>query len=76
MNKIASNQINTAKLLLSKWTAVMPLNKEKHFLVKELIKDEQDVILSCTLEAVLTNNTYDIDWKALKDKSCWIQGWL
>ncbi|PAM39480.1 hypothetical protein CEJ63_25450, partial [Acinetobacter baumannii] len=27
------NRVNPAKLLLSKWTAASPRNKEKHFLV-------------------------------------------
>ena len=30
------NRINPAKLLHSKWTAVEPKNKEKHFLVVEV----------------------------------------
>jgi tryptophan-rich hypothetical protein len=35
-------QINPAKLLLSKWTAVKPVNKEKHFLVTKLIEPENE----------------------------------
>jgi tryptophan-rich hypothetical protein len=70
------NQINPAKLLLSKWTAVMPKDKEKHFLVTGVNKDEAGEIVSCTLEAVLTHKEYDSDWRELKDKSRWLAGWL
>jgi tryptophan-rich hypothetical protein len=70
------NRINPAKLLLSKWTAVVPMNKEKHFLVTRVDKDEQDIIISCSLEAVMTRNEYSINWQELKDKSRWLAGWL
>ncbi|MEQ1559388.1 MAG: TIGR02450 family Trp-rich protein [Methyloglobulus sp.] len=76
MSNFSGNQINPAKLLLSKWTAVVPRNKEKHFLVSAVNKDEEGVVLSCTLEAVLTGNIYEIDWKTLKDNTCWSAGWL
>jgi tryptophan-rich hypothetical protein len=33
-------RLNQNKLLLSKWTAATPKNKEKHFLVTQLIKPE------------------------------------
>lgn len=32
------NQINPSKLLNSKWTAVKPINREKHFLVADATK--------------------------------------
>lgn len=70
------NQINPAKLLLSKWTAVSPLNREKHFLVTKLLRDELETITACVLEAVLTQRAEVIDWQLLKDDSRWRQGWL
>jgi tryptophan-rich hypothetical protein len=79
MNKSAKseiNQINPAKLLLSKWTAVVPMNKEKHFLVTQVDKDEQDSVISCSLEAVMTRKEYSINWHELKDKKHWLAGWL
>ena len=39
------NRINPAKLLLSKWTAARPRNKEKHFLVTELFRDDEGTVL-------------------------------
>lgn len=70
------NQINPAKLLLSKWTAVSPLNREKHFLVTKLLRDELETITACVLEAALTQRAEVIDWQLLKDDSRWRQGWL
>ena len=40
------NRLNPEKLALSKWTAVLPIGKRKHFLVSELIRDERDVVAS------------------------------
>jgi len=69
------NQINPAKLRNSKWTAVTLLNREKHFLVTDVEYDEDGSVMSCTLEAVLSNNEYAIDWTELKDVSKWLYGW-
>jgi tryptophan-rich hypothetical protein len=76
MKKSANNQINPAKLLLSKWTAAIPKNKEKHFLVTDVIQDELGLIRTCVVEAVLTNNKQEMPWQDLKDNTCWLAGWL
>jgi len=69
------NQINPAKLRNSKWTAVTPLKREKHFLVSDVEYDEENVVIACMLEAVLSKNTYSIDWAELKNEQKWLQGW-
>lgn len=69
------NQINPDKLLLSKWTAVEPQNKEKHFLVTRVIKDEQLSVVACILEAVFSGREYEHDWRVLKDAGSWLMGW-
>lgn len=69
------HKINPAKLRNSKWTAVTPFNREKHFLVTEVEYDEEGAVLSCVLEAVLSRNEYPIDWQELKDADNWLQGW-
>jgi len=69
------NTINPKKLLHSKWTAVNPVNKEKHFLVSELELDEEGEVIHCLIEAVISNRSEQIDWKALKDNATWLQGW-
>ena len=69
------NQINPAKLHNSKWTAVTPFNREKHFMVTEMEFEEDGTVMSCKLEAVLSNNEYFIDWTELKNREKWVQGW-
>jgi tryptophan-rich hypothetical protein len=50
------NKINPKKLLNSKWTAVTPMNKEKHFLVTGLEFDEDDGVVDCVIEAVMNRS--------------------
>jgi tryptophan-rich hypothetical protein len=69
------NHINPAKLLLSKWSAVNPVRKERHFIVTRLIRDEKGTITACELEAVINNNLYQLDWHELKDSRLWLAGW-
>jgi len=72
---LAKRPLNAEKLLLSKWTAVTPRNKEKHFLVTQLLRDEAGQVVGCLLEAVLSKNEYPLDWRILKDTGQWLQGW-
>jgi tryptophan-rich hypothetical protein len=69
------NPINPKKLLNSKWTAVAPVNKEKHFLVTELEFDEDGEVIHCLIEAVMSKRSRPIDWSDLKNSSNWLQGW-
>ena len=69
------HQINPKKLLHSKWTAVKPQHKEKHFMVTELEFDEEGTVIYCLLEAVLTKRAAVIDWQQLKNSADWQQGW-
>ncbi len=69
------NRINPSKLLLSKWTAAQPQNREKHFLVTELFLDEEGTVLDVELQAVLTKRSERLDWQTLKNSDTWILGW-
>ncbi|WP_179952040.1 TIGR02450 family Trp-rich protein [Marinicella rhabdoformis] len=69
------NQINPKKLLHSKWTAVKPVNKEKHFIVTKLKLDEVGLVLYCEIEAVITKRAAEIDWKILQNQQHWLSGW-
>ncbi|MGK0499227.1 MAG: tryptophan-rich hypothetical protein [Oceanicoccus sp.] len=69
------NKINPKKLPNSKWTAVSPTNKEKHFMVTEVDFDEEGEIISCSIEAVMSKRLIPIDWQDLKDESSWLHGW-
>lgn len=68
-------RINPNKLLLSKWTAARPQNREKHFLVSELFCDEAGRVLQVELQAVLTRRSEQIDWRQLQDDEVWLSGW-
>jgi tryptophan-rich hypothetical protein len=74
-DKTSKRHINPEKLPLSKWTAVTPRNKEKHFLVTQLVRTEEGLITACVIEAVLSKNAYQLDWQALQDTTHWLQGW-
>jgi tryptophan-rich hypothetical protein len=62
-------------LLLSKWTAAHPQNREKHFLVTELFRDEEGTVLEVELQAVLTKRAERLDWQTLQNHAEWLQGW-
>ena len=66
------------KLLLTKWTAVIPIAKQKHFLVSRVIQPEQptDPIEDVELEAVFSKATQIIAWRELQNDSVWRQGWV
>ena len=68
------NRINPRKLLGSKWTAVTPQNKEKHFLVNRVIKEEETIV-ACVLEAVYSKRETTLPWQALEDSNTWLFGW-
>ena len=70
--------INPKKLLLSKWTAVEVIAKQKHFLVSKLIQ-ENDLtlpIVEVEIEAVYSGQKQVIPWRELQDKNKWLQGWV
>ncbi|NWA82804.1 MULTISPECIES: TIGR02450 family Trp-rich protein [unclassified Pseudomonas] len=69
------NRINPAKLLLSKWTAAAPRNKEKHFLVTELFRDEEGTVLEIELQAVMTRRAERLAWQTLQNAEAWKIGW-
>ena len=69
------NKINPKKLLNSKWTAVTPVKKEKHFIVSEVEFDEENLVVSCNIEALISKRSMPINWRDLKDDSNWLQGW-
>ncbi|MDN3637353.1 TIGR02450 family Trp-rich protein [Simiduia curdlanivorans] len=69
------NNIKPKKLLNSKWTAVTPKNREKHFLVTEVEFDQEGTVTSCILEAVLSKRSSSIDWHDLTNNTRWLHGW-
>jgi tryptophan-rich hypothetical protein len=72
------NPVNLKELLLSKWTAVKPVAKQKHFLVSKVIQPElpTDSIERVEIEAVVSKAIQVITWRDLQDDSVWRQGWV
>lgn len=73
--RLSVNQINPSKLLHSKWTAVKPTNKEKHFIVTNVDYDHDGNVIYCLIEAVLSGRSEAIDWKVLQSPEHWLHGW-
>ena len=72
------NPITPKKLLLSKWTAVKPLAKQKHFLVSRVIQSalETDPVEWVEIESVFSKATQVIKWRELENEEVWRQGWV
>ncbi len=72
------NLLNPKKLLLTKWTAVKPVAKQKHFLISRVIEPEQltDPIERIEIEAVFSKTVQEIAWRDLQDDRVWRQGWV
>ena len=65
-------------LLLSKWTATQVVDKEKHFLVSQLMQPDQLElpVIEVEIEAVHSCHKRIIFWRELQDTSKWKQGWV
>jgi tryptophan-rich hypothetical protein len=72
------NHVHPKKLLLSKWTAVRPTHKEKHFWVVNVIEPEQpgDPVVEIELQAAMTGRVIRLAWRSLKDQQHWLRGWV
>ncbi len=72
------NNVNPKKLLLSKWTAVAPVDKEKHFVVTAVVEPEaaEAPVEQVELEAVHSRRVQRIGWRELRDTAEWRQGWV
>jgi tryptophan-rich hypothetical protein len=72
------NLLSPKKLLLTKWTAVKPRNREKHFVVIRVIEPEPPTmrVEQIELEAVHSKQVYLLHWRELTDASLWRQGWV
>ena len=72
------NPLNPKKLLLTKWTAVTPIAKQKHFLVSRVIQPEveTDPVELVEIESVFSKATQIIKWRELQNDEVWRQGWV
>ena len=72
------NPLHPKKLLMTKWTAVKPVAKNKHFIVTKVIEPEppETKIQWVEIEAVYSGSAQMIDWHELRDTTLWRQGWV
>jgi tryptophan-rich hypothetical protein len=72
------NRLHPKKLLLTKWTAVAPQNKDKHFLITQVVQPEapDEAIEWVEIEAVFSRTVQRVAWRELKDPERWRQGWV
>lgn len=77
MPPTAKNRLSPKKLLHSKWTAVAPRRREKHFLVTRVLEPEVEggAIEFVELEAVHSRRVQRLHWRELEDAATWRQGW-
>ena len=73
-----TNALSPKKLLHTKWTAVAPRNKEKHFLVTKVIEPVPpgSPVVSVEIEAVHSKRARIIGWRELTDAAQWRRGWV
>ena len=72
-----ARRLSPKKLLLSKWTATVPKNKEKHFIVNQVIAPEAPAttVKLIEIEAVYSRLSMVLPWRELLDEERWLQGW-
>jgi tryptophan-rich hypothetical protein len=75
--KQQTTRLHPKKLVMSKWTATKPHNKEKHFIVIKVIEPKQPELQFETveLEAVYSRRSFIMSWRELIDSNQWLQGW-
>ena len=78
MNLPARNPLSANKLLNSQWTAAVPVNKEKHFMVTKANEPATPgtPVTQVELQAVHSQRIETLPWRALQDATVWRQGWV
>ena len=76
--EVTMTSLHPKKLLMTKWTAVKPVAKQKHFLVTKVIEPETEIepVEWIEIEAVYSKKARRIQWQELQDESVWLQGWV
>ena len=72
------NPLHPKKLLLSKWTAVTPVARDKHFVVVKVVEPELPgaPVQWVELEALFSKRVTRLAWRELRDAAVWRQGWV
>ena len=70
------NPVNRKKIVGSKWTATRPVDRQKHFIVIDWVRDEDGTPTELIeIEAVLTRDVSVLHWRELGDPAIWRIGW-
>ena len=70
------NPVNHKKLPGSKWTARRPVERQRHFIVLDWVRDEDGMPTDMIeIEAVLTGDVRTLHWRELVDPETWRIGW-
>jgi tryptophan-rich hypothetical protein len=70
------NPVNRKKIVGSKWTATRPVDRQKHFIVIDWVRDEDgNPTELIEIEAVLTRIVSVLHWRELGDPATWRIGW-
>ena len=70
------NPVNRKKIVGSKWTATRPVDRQKHFIVIDWVRDEDGTPTELIeVEAVLTRKVCVLHWRELGDPAIWRIGW-
>jgi tryptophan-rich hypothetical protein len=72
------NALHPKKLLLTKWTAVTPVARDKHFVVVKVLEPELPgaPVEWVELEALFSKRVQRLAWRELRDVAVWRQGWV
>lgn len=72
------NPLSPKKLLLSKWTAVVPVDRQKHFVVTRVVEPDPPAapVEWVEMEAVHSTRVVVLPWRELTDATRWRQGWV
>ena len=72
------NALHPKKLLLTKWTAVTPVARDKHFVVVKVLEPELAgaPVEWVELEALFSKRVQRLAWRELRDMAVWRQGWV
>ena len=75
---IGSRKRASKEMHSSKWTAVDPIRKEKHFVVRRVFdrRGEPSPEICVEIESVMTKGVRIISLEELLDDSCWQRGWV
>ncbi|WP_028118026.1 TIGR02450 family Trp-rich protein [Ferrimonas senticii] len=69
------NSIGHTQLLRSKWTATSAFHDETHFLVQQVLHDQQGNPEKVVLQGLNNRHLFDIPINQLEDSDRWLIGW-